>query len=148
MSSLRTVGTTGFPKGLMNAVVRQHWIEAILSGRFKQGGGGWLRTRMPNGDICYCVTGVLCQLYLEDTEYDDGEELAWEERPLQSTEDEGTKFALNNLVGMVPSPVLEWAGITSHLIHEDGHDVLESLISRNDEGMTFKDLAEIIKEKM
>lgn len=43
----------------MNPEIKQKWIEALRSGKYRQG-EEWLYAKNPRGDERYCCLGILC----------------------------------------------------------------------------------------
>ena len=105
----------------MKPDVKQAWLTALRSGDYQQG-QGYLR----QGDQ-YCCLGVLCDLYGKAV----GPE--WEES--------GEGYYMLNRDSVLPPKVQEWAGIP-------GRPNPLCLTSLNDNGTTFKELANIIEEKL
>jgi len=109
----------------MKRSIAKKWIVALKSGNYKQGLG-----QLKEEDT-YCVLGVLCDLYIKDTGRG--------------------KWGANGFYGQgsssgssLVSEVRNWAGMTTSNGKYNG----ESLMSRNDEGSSFIDLAKVIKNNV
>lgn len=100
------------------------WVEALLSGEYKQG-QNYLRQ-----NDNFCCLGVACDIYQKDGPGD-----------LEVHEIEGTGiYNYNSFHSVLPSRVLDWLGLMrSDATYKNG-----SLIADNDNGTTFKGIAEII----
>ncbi|MFO0203313.1 MAG: hypothetical protein ACK528_09315 [Alphaproteobacteria bacterium] len=91
----------------MNEYVKNKWVKALRSGKYKQG------RKNLNYNGAYCCLGVLCEVYLENCD-----EPKIEKR---------TKIDWDNLVfygrwsAGLPDEVHEWSGLSNlspaHLIH-------------------------------
>lgn len=99
----------------MNAKIKKRWIEALRSGKYKQG----IRALKPTRDT-YCCLGVLCKVM--------GARNWTEEYTLPSHIYE--KAGLND-----EDPRIKWKGKTT-------------LATLNDEGMSFKQIANIIEKQL
>ena len=104
----------------MNAEIKRRWIEALTSGKYKQG------TMTLHGGDAFCCLGVLCDLYATD------HGLAWSEGS-----DAGT---LSRQAAVLPIEVVRWAGLF-------GNSPV-NLAIYNDDGMTFVNIAKIIEAEL
>lgn len=107
----------------MNPEIKTKWIAALRSGEFKQGQG-----KLRTGDT-FCCLGVLCELYRRTT--GDG---VWT----------GSHFLMASDV--LPSSVRNWAGLThsNPVIFDDA----TSLAEKNDAGVSFSEIADIINNEL
>lgn len=109
----------------MDPQVKEVWIDALLSGKYKQG-----RTKLQNQDGEFCCLGVLCDLY----------DKAHPNATLRDAKGYAGKWH------SLPYEVRSWSGISEvgefHLV--DGTHC--SLARLNDEGMKFPDIANVIRE--
>lgn len=108
----------------MNQEVKTKWIQALRSGKYKQGFG------VLRGEDCYCCLGVLCDLN-EDTD--------WEvlDNPVENIY---KPFPDNSYI-CLPNKISEWAEITARQ-----EDVLATL---NDTARyTFEQIADYIEENL
>lgn len=116
----------------MNPEIKQQWIEALRSGRYKQGQGS-LRDHDE-----YCCLGVLC-------------DLAEQAGIVKSNSITGWSFIYSSLVDRfdesdlnLPIAVMNWAGIDLNYGVEI--DVAGKLLSnRNDQGDSFDVIADVIE---
>jgi len=114
----------------VNQEIKEKWIEALLSGNYKQG-----QNYLRDSGEQFCCLGVLCDLYVKEGH---GQ---WEK--------EGHYWRLGGRNGFLSGPVMEWAGLTSSCgweIQEYENDEDKSLVQMNDSGRTFVEIAEKIKE--
>lgn len=111
----------------MNASIKQAWVEALRSGKYKQG-----RHSLREGN-CYCCLGVLTDLYAKK------HNLKWEGRgPGRS------QRCFLGCLATLPMAVVEWAGTAS-----DNPSVADKqLTTLNDEGVSFEDIADLIEEAL
>lgn len=82
----------------MNERVRKLWATALRSGHYRQGKQA-LKTKTTDGSCLHCALGVLCHLFLEDTERG-----KWE---LQRQ----GNFAFLGREFQIPVCVMDWAGL-------------------------------------
>lgn len=108
----------------MNQRVKNLWVEALTNGTYQQA------TRSLRNSEGYCCLGVLCDLYLKENK-----EKEWSY--------EYNHWRLDGKANILPSFVMEWAGLK-----ECNPKIIakHSLVSYNDEGMSFTQLAELIEE--
>jgi hypothetical protein len=109
---------------------RRAWVEALRSDKYKQG-QGCLRL----GDR-FCCLGVACELAVEagvippPTKRDDG--------AYQYGKAAGASTAC------LPDCVRDWLGVTSH--HGSLRGVPGSLAGKNDQGLSFGEIADLIEQ--
>jgi hypothetical protein len=127
-----------FRKDSMDPRIKELWIAALESGEYKQGRGV-----LRDGDA-FCCLGVLCDLHRKET--GGGE---W----LSKNEFDCLQLAIipssaTTYVSSVPSnslwPVQSWAGLKSR----DPSVAGSSLSYLNDNGSSFKEIAEIIRREL
>ena len=118
----------------MKKRVKDLWIEALLSGEYKQT-QGYLRTNEG-----FCCLGVLCDLANKEGVGrwgKEGEEIITANRtayPFAVSEESGSAW-------MLPPEVRKWAGMKS----SNGSLFEESLSRANDAGHSFEDIACVIE---
>jgi hypothetical protein len=126
----------------MRKEIAEKWVAALRSGEYEQS-AGFLQTR--DG---YCCLGVLCDLHMRETGR--GE---W--RPPGSGDYLYTQCYRDDL-GVdgeyTPPPgVREWADMEDdpcvRVQHPDGSVEPEDLVSLNDDGFSFAQLADLIEEQ-
>lgn len=137
----------------MNPTIKEKWVAALKSGRYKQGIGS-----LKTGDQ-FCCLGVLCDLYAKETgagqwklENDLDFGLASE---VFATKSEFQEYALPQevVVGWkyaLPQEVVEWAGLESAdpvitIYRIDDEDALSTL---NDSGINFDGIAKLIEDNL
>jgi hypothetical protein len=114
----------------MKPEIKQKWVQALKSGKYRQGKGS-LKNKLNE----YCCLGVLCDLHSKETS------IKWN----------GDVY-LDKCI-QLPSEVMEWAGIDnmvgrSGMVDSDINLRPIYLTDLNDSGRTFKEIAEIIEEKL
>ena len=121
----------------MNPDVKEKWLEALRSGKYKQGTGAL------NKDGRFCCLGVLCDLFAEDDDCNG----AWQE-----LDENALTFKPDGRPGrhaFLPDAVAEWAGIeispSDPFVSDDNDETLSQL---NDSGRTFRQIADIIEEEL
>jgi hypothetical protein len=108
------------------------WIKALKSGKYKQG-NGYLR----EGDK-YCCLGVACELYIED-----GNQL-FVEKPNPDND----VYLYDGAHSSLPEVVLKWLGLRDPLGTFNTAISNEIRLSGlNDSGVSFKEIATIIKSE-
>lgn len=117
----------------MRKDIKAKWIRALRSGKYRQGDG-----QLRNDDK-FCCLGVLCDIHAKAT---------------------GEKWDGNTYAGVeiqLPVSVAKWARIPKKFL--DDHSIQETdiqlsedpddnLSTLNDSGHTFKEIADVIKEKL
>jgi hypothetical protein len=128
----------------MNELIKQKWVEALTSGEYSQG-----KSCLNNGQGGFCCLGVLTDIYAKE------HGLEWE-----FIEDEG-KPGFDGEVYLTPLDVQAWSGIDTNVpylpfaeranfIGKDPEpipeaDISTSIAALNDEGITFPQIADLIK---
>lgn len=127
----------------MRAEIKERWIDALLSGDYKQGTGRLRRQGDDDGPDEFCCLGVLCELAVKDgvverrdpptgvTCYSYG-----------ANDDEADSVVL-------PESVAAWVGLESlsATYTTNDSDGEGELTVDNDAGAKFEQIAEIIREK-
>lgn len=116
----------------MNPEIKQLWLGALRSGEYKQG-ARCLRSRR---GCALCCLGVLCDIHAKQT---GGEWYA----------DRSGNRAYDGEVSLLPSSVVEWAGLAD----EDPFVIPPTvpgrrLSSLNDNGMSFPEIADAIEASL
>ena len=116
---------------------RRKWVEALRSGKYKQTSGSL------HDDNGFCCLGVACEISGL------GE---WERDAIFGNQ---TDYRYMGKTGSLPAPVAAWLGLTSKSPtwdegkwSESGNitdDMDDNLAVRNDEGVTFAEIADIIE---
>lgn len=122
----------------MNKEIKAKWIEALRSGKYKQGKAA-LRTE--NNE--YCCLGVLCELAVNEGVINP---------PVVKEDDNFTArsriYSFEGCGGYLPKAVQTWAWLED----DDGRFMsvingLDNLASLNDHGTSFEEIAKVIEEK-
>jgi hypothetical protein len=117
----------------MNKEIKQQWIAALTSGKYKQGKG-----QLRDKDNNFCCLGVLCNLHAKEHP-----EIA----AMQISRGE-----YMGEVSWLPDEVIEWSGLDSpngvytRNAYASSEDV-QTLAADNDCGYSFRKIAKIIEEK-
>jgi hypothetical protein len=110
----------------MNKRIKKLWIEALTSGKYKQGKG-----QLRDGDK-FCCLGVLCDLHRNEV---------------------GGRWAIKgqaqpqylDSAEWLPEPVQEWAGLEQRNPELKGEESHPRLSWKNDGGTSFSAIAELIE---
>lgn len=121
----------------MHPVAKKRGVDALLSGQYRQG-----QSCLRNKENKFCCLGVLTDIYSKETG------VPWNERPTQM----GTEYNFGGDAIVLPSVVQQWAELESENPDTDierhsslHYPVRKSLAELNDEGKSFKEIAEIIE---
>jgi hypothetical protein len=106
----------------MKPRVEELWLEALRSGRYRQGFG-----TMRRGDE-YCFLGVLCDLHAQET----GNGWRYDE--------EDDVYTYLGAAAALPAEVIAWAGLPDHNPDLGGRP----LANLNDLGYPFAELADMV----
>lgn len=121
----------------MNEQIKEQWTVALRSGEYKQG-----MLILREGDT-FCCLGVLCDLHakagLGEWRMTDGR------YKYLAAGDYGDDAA----VATLPVEVMDWAGIDLHLRSTVRLPTSsDSLVALNDNGHSFKQIADIIEKEL
>lgn len=139
----------------MKPFAKTLWIEALRSGKYRQG-KGTLRQRVRNGEgylmpdvVEHCCLGVLCEIAFEQGIVQRDENFDNEGRTRYFSPSE-----MDASSDFLPQVVKKWAGLSDsnggmvEIIWGD-LPLTSSLIGLNDDrGYTFNDIAAIIEEQL
>lgn len=122
----------------MNQQIKRKWVDALYSGKYKQG-MGQLRSIKNK----FCCLGVLCDLYAQETG------TTW-------TKDVAGNYSMGEENDVLPFEVCEWASIDrspaviAHYVDKRGKtkDQNQTLGDINDYGVPFSVIAKYIKEQL
>ena len=118
----------------MNNKVRGLWTTRLRSGRDKK-----IQGKLHNGDNCFCVLGILCDIYIR--EHPDER---WDIKQFHDSKIQGENLILS-------SQVMEWAELDSN---DPGIRIKGvcpcTLSDMNDStlGYTFNQMADLIEEQL
>ena len=124
--------------GPIKPEIKTLWIEALRSGKFKQGNGKLRKLDIETGEEQHCCLGVLCDLAEEAgviQRYVDDDDIHVYFTPAS---DRSREF--------LPIAVQRWAGFQYGDNSPDIPQVGESLVGLNDNGKTFTEIANLIEE--
>lgn len=132
----------------MKKNVAKKWIKALRSGKYKQC-KSTLKTYNSKGQPQHCCLGVLCELYNQDMK-----------KNKKKTLSEKTLHHPNHLYGVaefnsnrdhLPKKVVDWAGMNDNVGgfgDKSNYNRWNCLSDLNDNGKTFKTIANIIEKNM
>jgi hypothetical protein len=119
----------------MNSQIKQKWIDALESGEYPQT-SEFLRTEQG-----YCCLGVLCNIYAKEKNNDEVQLNLWEQF------NDNYEILGEGLI--LPVEVKEWAGLDdTDVYYTDEDDEKVYLAVLNDSGMSFNQIAQVIKENI
>lgn len=115
----------------MNEEVKQKWVEALLSGKYKQVAG-----KLSDG-TGFCCLGVLCELAVKEGVIEPSTHI-FPGRRMYSGE-----------TNLLPRSVANWAGISRDPVAEPKLWVLSTvkLSKMNDRGMDFRQIAQVMQDR-
>lgn len=122
----------------LKPTVKKAWLEALRSGKYKQGPAA-LHTRDSSGEDRYCCLGVLCEVAVEK-----GLDIH-----VENLERGSSLVQYDGSVSYLPQKVYDWASKkqgkdpyrNDYVVREDR----ESLSSLNDKGKSFNEIADLIE---
>jgi hypothetical protein len=122
----------------MNSDVKQKWVEALRSGKYKQGTGA-----LRDSDGMYCCLGVLCELAVEA-----GAASRTNSGTYGVRDEEG--YMIDGSDSVLPQSVSVWAGLhgaaNPMVVFGTNH---ASLADLNDNvGLSFERIADVIEEQL
>lgn len=110
----------------------QAWVEALESGRYKQGAGWLCHTPAGKRTKLYCCLGVACELFAKD------------HKIALSTMHDGNINAFDGATELIPTRVQKWLGLRNNSGSSESYYTLAEM---NDEGISFKKIAKFIRSK-
>lgn len=123
----------------MNPEIKTKWLSALRSGEYSQG-----ERVLRDKDNNYCCLGVLCDIAIKENP-----ELAkWEKSTCDINGNEVYRVidSLGYEAYVLNPGVLEWSGLTENNPKVNGAE--GSLAELNDQGHTFKEIADIIEAQL
>ena len=139
----------------MKSSIKEMWVNALLSGDYPQ------TTEVLRSNDGYCCLGVLCDLYAQETnqnwqgkQYIDSDVVDVTETEI--SEFNFDSFYFNDELELLPSSVVEWAGIDNpnpsvgiEYTTDDGlYMEYVELSQLNDTGYDFKQIAQYIQDSL
>ena len=115
---------------MMNPEIKQRWIEALNSDEYKQ-----TKERLKDS-TGFCCLGVVTDLYIKEHNQE------W-------TLNEDSDYTFDGWHGALSSEVMNWAGIKGDTgTLKEPVDGVDNLAGLNDNGYSFKQIAQVIKEQL
>ena len=112
----------------MDQEIKQKWVKALRSGKYKQG-----ETYLHRTDNRFCCLGVLCDLAAKEGVVS----------AIKSDEDD-VAYAYDAWSQILPPSVMAWADLADANPVAGAH----ALANLNDTGTTFAQIADIIEEHL
>lgn len=122
----------------MNPEVKTQWLAALRGEEYQQAEGGLRLGRPEHGPVCHCCLGVLCDLHAKATGG------RWE--PSVACGDNAAAYL--NEVSYLPREVQAWAGLLDLNPTVVNAAITTTLSSLNDNGATFKQIADLIEAQL
>ena len=125
----------------MKPEIKEMWIEALLSDDYQQGKHNLCQDNN-DGSKSWCCLGVLTDLAIKNGVSID----------IERSLDDSNVYTFDNEAEGLPRAVREWSGIDTGSAQYsppsiDDDDALTcSLAEENDDGLTFEEIVEIIRE--
>lgn len=114
----------------MKKKIAVRWVAALRSDKFKQ------TTAYLHNKDGYCCLGVLCELAVASGVIPKPEE----------DQDGVFEYGSSGIQQTLPVEVMDWAGIdTTTGEFKDGDNSNQELVALNDDGHSFKEIADIIE---
>ena len=111
-------------KAKMDPRIKKEWVKRLRSGDYEQG-IDLLKTPQNK----YCCLGVLADIFLDEKDLD------W------------NYCELNEDVYLIPE-IAEWAGLGGYGDDISVDEIKETLVSMNDDGHSFNEIADVIEENL
>jgi len=130
----------------MKKEVAKKWVEALRSGKYKQG-KAYLKQINSKNEPRHCCLGVLCELYDQQMKKNHKKTLFTEHMIDSETDVEFISF--NKHDGGLPKEVREWANMINpcgEFVNDK--DRVEYLSDLNDDGKKFSTIADIIEKNV
>lgn len=124
----------------MKPEIKARWTQALRSGEYPQ------TTETLKDDDGYCCLGVLCELAVQDGVIEPSFKVEYtDEWAYASTGSDGVKY---DETSVLPTVVMEWAGLTSsnpHIMHDE---MCVPISDPNDNHVPFSEIADIIDQQL
>jgi hypothetical protein len=128
----------------MKETIAKKWVQALRSGRYKQGKD--LLKKITKKQERHCCLGVLCDLYNKEQKLKNKPPIKQKiERDISNRYD---VVRFGTTAELLPTTVRRWAGVKTSdgmILFED-YIRRDSLSSLNDQGVTFKSIANLIEK--
>jgi hypothetical protein len=141
----------------MKKEIAKKWIKALRSGKYKQGTHFLKQYDNENKPPKYCCLGVLCELYNESMKKNHKKTLTVKTCNNDILSDpENVYITFGGKDGDLPVVVRRWAGMKDSCgeftykvkINKATVENIDSLSVLNDDGKTFKTIANIIEKNI
>lgn len=138
----------------MKKTVAEKWVKALRGKKYKQG-RSLLKKKDSKGVTRHCCLGVLCELYQQDRRAHDQKPLPVKIEDANHYHCEMKKgervFHFGDEATHLPDQVMRWAGISTSGGELNGEEMVGTepyydLVAMNDQGCTFKRLADVIEK--
>jgi len=122
----------------VNKAIKDKWVTVLKSGEYNQICG------MLHTSLGFCVTGVLCDLYIKEK---NDPNIRWE-RDANYKENclANSYFNVHDMYVALPKEVKDWAELQTTVLNTEKYHT--SLIELNDSGQTFHQIADIIDSEL
>ena len=128
----------------MNSEVKAKWLEALRSGKYRQS-----RYRLRSLDNGFCCLGVLCDIYTKEVGGSWKLDKAGLSDSYEMVSDSGHESVTSELPSFVRNWAdLEWFNPQVHVAKGECDFVPATLAELNDEGRSFKEIADIIDHQL
>lgn len=137
----------------MKPEVAKKWVSALRSGKYTQGKKA-LKYKTKNNVTRHCCLGVLCELYNQDKKKKQQKPLSVKLAPAHAAGELGgdnKPYSFAGQATVLPDSVRKWAGMADaigEIANEDSDHDGSTLAELNDDGMSFKKIAEIIEDNV
>ena len=128
----------------MNSEVKAKWLEALRSREYRQS-----RYRLRSLDNGFCCLGVLCDIYTKEVGGSWKHNKAEFSDAYDMVSDSGHESVTSELPSFVRNwAYLEWFNPQVHVAKGECDFVPATLAELNDEGRSFKEIADIIDHQL
>lgn len=148
----------------MNEQVKKMWLDALRSGRYKQG-QNVLHAYNSVGDERFCCLGVLCDIAVKHNVVARSEEAKPNYPEIDGHNTAGFSYGWQSAMVDLPVEVIKWAGLPicdddndiDYFNHgdplvvvnwDDDEEAEKNISTLNDSGWSFADIADIIEEQL
>ena len=123
----------------MPASLKNRWLKALRSGRYKQTAGA-LRRRTEEGDLKYCCLGVLCNVAGEN----------WKETNRYFFDEYAANYGYDSTLEATGDPTIEEGLLDARHRRKFGltNNTCYRLMRMNDNGKSFREIADVIEKSV
>lgn len=114
----------------MNKEIKQKWVKALRSGKYKQ-----TRSKLKSTNGRFCCLGVLCDIYAK-------------ENGLRCSRHNDVAMGIFDSLELLPDEIKDWADVDNDpiLYLKEGTKTLTCL--NDEDGKSFKEIADLIEENL